>query len=82
MNLSGHIERATSPQDVPQRSVEILPHQTAMEKLSETVTTRSTAIEFEVIGGHAPADELLELLAGLLLDLLEADGDAEGGDDE
>jgi hypothetical protein len=43
--------------------------------LSETVTTRATAIECEVIGGDVPSDELLELLADILLDLAEADCD-------
>ena len=36
------------------------------------MTTRATAFECEVIGGDVPSDELLELLANLLLDLVDA----------
>ena len=39
------------------------------------MTLMATAIEFEVIGGDVPSDELLELLADILLDLAEADAD-------
>jgi hypothetical protein len=46
-----------------------------------SVTTRATAIECEVIGGDVPSDELLELLADLLLDLVDADCH-EGEDDQ
>lgn len=37
------------------------------------MTTTAAAIEFEVIGGDVPSDELLELLADILLDLADAD---------
>lgn len=33
------------------------------------MTTTPSAVEFTVVGGEVPADELLELLAKILLDL-------------
>lgn len=41
------------------------------------MTTLPPSATFEVIGGDEPSDELLEVLADLLLDLVETDGDAE-----
>jgi hypothetical protein len=35
------------------------------------MTTASPTVEFTVIGGDVPSDELLDLLANILLDLVE-----------
>jgi hypothetical protein len=35
------------------------------------MTTTSLAVAFTVIGGNVPSDELLDLLADILLDLAE-----------
>ena len=39
------------------------------------MTTTSPAVEFTVVGGDMPSDALLELLADILLDLVEDDAE-------